>query len=195
MNKRLHAWTLQGYDLRAFGGPIDLDHGSYRDDDRVTTAQRRLYTRLSDDQIVWMSQTPPTLLSSNIGHFVHEVDLDWRDVIAVVDGLVWNHIIGVDQRYIPPEEHSQLRTAAGQRDLENYEGALRETEDEYLSRRLPRDLWEGLCRQSIEYPSDQLLVKFPLDHSAVTAVHEVTREMATSEPFGTLPGIRTPQRQ
>jgi hypothetical protein len=175
--------TLQAYDLRQFAGPIDLSQGTYREHDEIIAAQRRLYVRLGCDQIVWTSFQPPDLFPRDKGKFVHEVDADWRDVAAVVDGLIWNHIIGTDPRYIPPEEHSKLRFRAGQMAGGDEDKALRAVEDEYLRQRLPENLWDGLCRSSIEFPSDQVLLRFPFKHSVIVAVHEVTAEVANGSRF------------
>src|SRR5262245_35089772 len=109
---RLQLFTLQTYDLTKFGGPINPELGTYRDDPRIIAAQRELYRRLGTDQVIWLSQTPPHISSKHIGHFVHKLDVDSREIKTIIDGLVWNHIIRDDPRYIPPEEHLSLREKA-----------------------------------------------------------------------------------
>ena len=187
---RIKLFTLQGYDLNSLTEPIDPSQGTYRDKPQIAAAQRKLNERLANRQVIWMSQESPDLLTSEIGRFIHEIDTDWRDVVTVVDGLIWNHIIGNDPRYIPTPEYCELRVKAAQSFHGDYESCLRAIEDEYLKMRLPCDLWEGLCRGELLYPSDQVLVEFPFQHSQIVTVQEVTSESANGRPLGAAPRRR-----
>src|SRR4051812_38495198 len=91
--------------------------------------------------------------------------------------MVWNHIIHDDPRYLPPEEHAALREKAEFDPIQDFAVALRKAEDEYLGRRLPGDLWTGVCKRSIEFQSDQVRVRFPLTFSEVLRVDLVAQEM------------------
>ena len=173
----MRVFTLQTYDLRIFSGPIDLARGSYSDDANVSPAQRRLYDIIKEDQVVWCGQDEPTLRAAN-GHFLHDIEVDSRDIVAVIDSLVWCHLIKYHSRYIPPEEHADLRHRAAMSD--DYDKVLRKAEDEYLAENLPEDLWGGVLKVAITKKSDQLLLKFPLVFSTITNVDVVTEEMASN---------------
>lgn len=173
----MRVFTLQSYDLRTFAGPIDLDHGSYKDDANVSAAQRQLYDLIKEDQVVWCGQDEP-ILHAALGHYLHDIDVDHRDIVAVIDSLVWCHIIKYDSRYIPPEEHADLRHQAAISD--DYDDALRKAEDAYLAENLPEDLWAGVTKLAVSKKSDQLLLKFPFVFSTIANVDIVTEQMAHS---------------
>jgi hypothetical protein len=97
----MRVFTLHSYDLRTIAGPNNADRGSYRDDLVVSSAQRQLYELINEDQVVWCGQDEPILQVAR-GHLLHDIDVDERDIVAVIDSLVWCHIIGKDSRYIPP---------------------------------------------------------------------------------------------
>jgi hypothetical protein len=167
-------FTLQGYDLRTFHGRIDLQHGTYKDCPKIVEAQWELYRRLNADQLVWLQQERPAYLGSATGQFLHEIDLDDRDIVTVVDGFVWNHIIG-NHRFIPEEDHEAIRRSilGSVRNGVSREDVLRRAEDEYLAKHLPRDLWAALTKQSIEKPWDQPLARFPLTYSQIRDVQQL----------------------
>ena len=56
----------------------------------------------------------------------------------------------------------------------DYENTLRELEDKYLADRLPANLWSGVRKKTTEYNADQVLVKFPFEHSRVADVQKIT---------------------
>ncbi len=168
--------TLQGYNLRTFNGPIELDLGTYRNHDFISRCQRRLYDQIGSDQVVWCGQTDPCLHNQS-GKYIHDIEVDERDIIKVVDGLVWCHILNYGERYIPDEEHTALRSHAAVSDGD-YETTLRQAEDEYLSKHLPEDLWANVTRDSLQKDSDQLLLAFPILYSAIQCVTMITDQMA-----------------
>ncbi len=167
-------FTLQGYDLRTFHGRIDVEQGTYKHFPLIVEAQRRLYRLLGEDQLVWLSQKPPPCLDRAEGQFLHEIDLDDRDIVTVVNGFVWSHIIG-HHRFIPEEEHEVIRWNIGEC-VDNgvtWEDALQQAEDDYLAEHLPRDLWGALTKQCIEKPWDQPLTRFPFVYSQITSVKQL----------------------
>ncbi|WP_145179752.1 hypothetical protein [Gimesia chilikensis] len=169
--------TLQGYDLRTFCGPIELSHGTYTDDPKTSLKQQRLYDLVSEDQVIWCGQDEPAV-HNETGKYIHDIDADPRDIVAVIDSLVWSHILEYPPRYIPPEEHSDLRYQAGISEG-NCDEALHKAEDAYLADNLPNDLWTGVIKDAITKKSDQLLLKFPLVFSTIANVDIVTEEMAS----------------
>lgn len=169
--------TLQGYDLRTFCGPIELSQGTYRGDPQISFKQQKLYDIIGEDQVIWCGQDEP-VLHAKTGKFIHEIDTDPRDIVAVIDSLIWCHILEYDPRYIPPEEHSDLRDQAGNSEGK-YDEELRKAVDAYLADNLPNDLWTGVIKDAITKKSDQLLLKFPLVFSTIANVDIVTEEMAS----------------
>ncbi|HCO23317.1 MAG: hypothetical protein CME31_27215 [Gimesia sp.] len=163
--------------MRTFCGPIELSCGTYRDDLNISFKQQQLYGLVNEDQVIWCGQDEPAL-HTETGKYIHDIDADPRDIVAVIDSLVWCHILDYDSRYIPPEEHSDLRYQAGNSEG-NYDEALRKAEDAYLADNLPKDLWTGVIKDDITKKSDQLLLKFPLVFSTIVNVDIVTSEMAS----------------
>ena len=174
--------TFRGYDLRTFNGRIELARGTYKDDSKVSSAQRRLYDLIGEDQVVWCVQGQ--LLGEEIGRYHHEIDSDSRDIVAVVDALVWCHIAQYGPRYIPPEDRRDLRFQAATSGVDDRDAALRKAEDDYLAANLPADLWAAVTKQGITKKSDQLLVKFPFEFSTILNVEVVSEETAKGERRG-----------
>lgn len=173
----MRVFTLQGYDLGSFCGPIEQSRGTYNEDLNISFKQQQLYDLVSEDQVIWCG-LGESALHAKTGKFIHDIDADPRDIVAVIDSLVWCHILKYDSRYIPPEEHSDLRYQAGISEG-NYDEALRKAEDAYLADNLPNDLWTGVIKDDITKKSDQLLLKFPLVFSTIANVDIVTEEMAS----------------
>jgi len=172
--------TLQGYNLKTFAGPIKLGLGTYKDYPDVLQAQRRLYEIIHEDQVIWCSQSEPPLVGCT-GHFVHDIDVDSKDIVAIVDSLIWSHIINstfYDLRYIPREEHIKIQIQVTINGANDYDAALQRAEDEYLAANLPTDLWSGVIKSEVSKKSDQLLLKFPFKYSSIVNVDEVTEDMA-----------------
>ena len=165
-------YTLQGYNLLEFQGNIDLSRGSYHDLPDVRTAQQQLYEMIGENQVVWCSQDRP-MLNHEAGRFLHRIRVDDRDVVAIVDTFVWNHIIE-NERYIPASDHDGLRYDAGLSTNGDYEEALRAAEDEYLRQHLPANLWSAVVRTKVENDDVQVLVRFPFAFSKVVNVQQVT---------------------
>lgn len=170
--------TLQGYNLITFTGPIKLGLGTYKDYPEIIQKQQNLYEIIQEDQVIWCTQSEPVLVGC-IGHFIHDIDVDSRDIVAVVDGLIWCHIIKIyGPRFIPREEHMELRFQVSTSEANDYDVALRRAEDEYLAANLPTDLWSGVIKPEVTKKSDQLLLKFPFTYSIIANVDEVTEVMA-----------------
>ncbi len=168
-------WTIQGYDLRTFKGPIDLSQGSYKDSDTIPPEQRKLYERIQTDQVVWCEQDEPYLCRKKKDQFLHAIDFDVEndvdvddDNIFVVDTLAWCHIIGYDSRYIPKSDHVKLQYQADMSD-----GDVCKLEDEYLAAHLSDNLWCAVIKKKITRKEDQLLVKFPFDFSKIVSVKKI----------------------
>lgn len=180
---RVRVFTLQGYDLCTFAGPIKLECGTYRSSAKVTEAQRTLYGLINEDQVVWCGQEEPTLVGAS-GRYLHEIVVDDGDIVAVIDTLAWYRIIGYEPRYIFPEVHQDLRqraVASGG----DYEEELRRLEDKWLEKYSPQELseeelWKRVRRRTIENWWDELLLKFPFQFSTIAKVDVVTKEMARS---------------
>ncbi len=166
--------TIQDYDLRTVECPIDLICGTYNTNDSISHAQQTLYELVGKDQLVWCAQSTP-FLAGKVGRYLHEIDVDSRDIVAFVDSLVWGHIIGYGARYIPPEDHSELRSKVPANG--DYESAVQKVEDEYLKANLPADLWAAVRKQEITKESDQVLVKFPFTFSTIVDVKRVSEDM------------------
>ncbi|HUE70017.1 MAG TPA: hypothetical protein VMP01_03940 [Pirellulaceae bacterium] len=173
---RVH--TDQGYNLREFRGRIDLGRGTYRDEPLIVEAQRKLYGILQEDQVVWCVQTPP-ILAGAVGRYLHEVEVDHRDILAIIDTLVWCHIVGYGRRYIPHVDWAEPEFQAMTRGEVWDEAARQRAEDEYLAKNLPADRWSALTKSEITKKSDQVLLRFPFAHSTIVNVRVISEEMAS----------------
>lgn len=169
--------TIQGYDLRAFTGRIELERGTYKARSKISCAQRRLYHLVKEDQLVWCAQGE-LMLFAEAGRHLHEIDIDCRDIAAVVDSLVWCHIVYDDPRYIPAEEERGLWRQVVSSGVEDCDAAFKNAKDEYLAANRPDNLWSAIIKSEITRKSDQLLVKFPFEHSKIVSVQVVSKEMA-----------------
>jgi hypothetical protein len=177
--------TTQGYDLRIFTGRINLELGTYKHDLTIKGNQRKLYDmligsgRLDNDQVVWCVQNKsPIRLEA--GQFLHEIDVDARDIATFVDSLAWCHINGYGPRYILPEDHQALRCQARRLNSADSTAMLRQLEAEYLEANLPSDPWSVVLKDVTNKLSDQFLLKFPFGYSKIVDVKVVTEDMATS---------------
>jgi hypothetical protein len=172
----MRGWTIQSYDLRVFEGPIELDRGTYNHDSAVLNVQRQLYDLVKEDgQVIWCSQVR-SVFPDDVDRYLHEIDIDSRDIVAIVDTLVWCHLLNYGPRYILPQDHRELRlTAMNSRN--DYHTALRTEEDEYLRDNLPTDLWSSVTKKEITRSSDQLLIRFPLGFSDAVSVQIVAEAM------------------
>jgi hypothetical protein len=188
--------TIQDYDLRTFTGPIDLNCGSYSHNQVIKDAQRKLYDllkavgRLTDDNVVWCDQDQPIMRDKG-GRYLHEINADSRDVIAVIDSLAWCHIINYGPRFILPEDHCALRrqaTTSG----EEYGPALRRLEDMYLADNIPADLWSTVAKSTVAKKSDQVLLKFPFEFSTIVKVRLIAADPPMTEIFESSPLVTGP---
>ncbi len=162
----MRVWTIQGYDLRTFYGRIDLKLGTYSSRCPVISfAQRTLYRRVEENQLVWCQQSKIECRPGKFDRYLHEIEVDCPDDHVIVNGLVWNHIIGDDPRYIPPEDHDELRSQLAMNGDD--EITLRKAEDKYLADNLPDDLWLNVTKTEFTSQSDQLLLKFPFGPSTI----------------------------
>lgn len=171
--------TLQGYDLTKFNGPIQRDRGIDKKNAQLSEAKNILYRIIGDDQVVWWEQYQPKLFDNHINFYLHEILVDRRDIIAVIDTFIWNHLIG-NSRYIPEEAHEALRNTLGLSEVEDRLD-LAQLEDDYLAENLPpkNQLWSKVIKPDISDDTDQILTKFPLRNSQFRTITKVTKDMVT----------------
>ena len=172
--------TLQGYNLRTFKGRIDPDLSPWKNNPIVSSAIATLKKRIGEDQFVWCTQSGQPL-ERETGRYLHGINVDERDVVAVVDTLVWCRIIGYSLRHVPEEELDDLKSRAYREsgDCEgDYTELLEHLIDKYLADNLPDDLWAAVIKEECTKASDQLLVRFPLKYYKIVNADIVTEEMA-----------------
>lgn len=168
-------YSEQGLDLRGFQGRINATHGTYAGQSRISGPQAKLYAEvLCNDQIVWCSLAAPESIPLDVPVYLHAIDIDRRDIAAVLDGFIWEHIIG-NERCVPPEDHEKMRRSCcfcnGDRHAQ-----LRELEVEYIAAHLPDDLWSSLLASDLDCRMPQVLVAWPFKHSRIVSVDQVARE-------------------
>jgi len=168
-------YSEQGIDLRSLSGPLDRKRGTYADQRLISNAQERLYTELiGTDQVIWCSPEVPVTVPLETPQYIHTIEADGRDIIAVLDGFLWEHIIGND-RCVPPEVHARMRfsccSASSDRDA-----ALRRLEYDYIATNLPADPWASVVVSDIAHPMAQILLGWPLKKSRISDVRTIIRE-------------------
>ena len=136
-------------------------------------ACKRLYAEfLHTDQVIWLLvECPPKNHRKPIPttQYLHTIEADRRDYLAVVDTFIWEHIIG--HHWVIP--YPDLRSIRDSMDP-TLTSAQRKTEEErrvnaYLAKRLPQDLWSNLL---IESPRawDQVIMRCPFRYSWIADV-------------------------
>ncbi len=155
----MSVFTVQGVDLRCFSGRLDRGRGMYVDRPQISQAVGRLYDEfLHTDQVVWCSPEKPHVSPLPQAQFVHEIHAEATEIVAILDGFVWNHIIG-NSRFIPQEDHAKLRHSLLRLPEDEYPGRLRQLEDDYRARNLPADLWANLISNTLDVRIPQLLLR------------------------------------
>ncbi|MCK9304746.1 MAG: hypothetical protein M0P27_05060 [Bacteroidales bacterium] len=168
-------YSEQGVDLQTLQGDLDLARGTYADIKQIRMAQARLYSEiLETDQVIWCSRDQSEVVSLDSPKFLHVIEADCRDIVAVLDGFLWEHIIG-NRRCVPPEEHERMRfsccSSGG-----NRHGILKSLEDDYISKNLPADPWKSVVVSNIDHPMAQILLGWPLKYSMIKNVKKIIRE-------------------
>ena len=149
-------FTLQNYDLRSFSGRIELDRGTYRDRPEIVESQSRLYKLIEYEQVIWCSQMEPSFEGEE-GKFIHTIAVDSRDIVAVIDTIVWSHILGYKlDDCIPPEEYAELRRRTASSG-EDRGVKLQEFVQAYVSAHLTNDPWSAEKKEQTDNRSDQLV--------------------------------------
>lgn len=171
-SERVRMYSEQGLDLRGFRGRIDAMRGTYAGQSRISGAQAKLYSEvLCNDQIVWCSLAAPESIPLSVLVYLHIIDIDRRDIAAVLDGFIWEHIIG-NERCVPPEEHEQMRMSCCFCNGDNH-AQLRGLENAYIAENLPDDPWSSLLASDLDCRMPQVLVAWPFKHSRIVSVDQI----------------------
>ncbi len=181
--KHTDLYTIQGYDLREFRGEIDHTKGRYRKCIKIGDAQAKLYRMIGENQVIWFHQEWPNLVGE-VGCFLHQVQVDERDIVARVNGFVWEHIIE-NITYIPRDDLEKIHYRAINSEGDCQE-VLRAAKTEYLRVHLPKDLWASVLLEKIKSIDDQVLARFPFAFSKVVKVQQVSQSMARARRWGCL---------
>lgn len=180
ITKTFTLYSEQGIDLQAHSGDLDPARGTYADFEQIRMAQARLYAEiLETDQVIWCSRDQPEVVPLDSPKFLHTIEADGRDIAAVLDGFLWEHIIG-NRRCVPPEEHERMRfsccSAGG-----NRHSMLKRLEDDYISKNLPAETWKSVVVSNIDHPMAQILLGWPLKYSMIKNVKRIIREQTHAE--------------
>ena len=130
----------------------------------------RLYDDyIHTDQVLWCIRENQLLGPPPPGQYVHEIEADQRDIVAVLDEFVWKHIIG-DSGYIPAEDHERLRYSIGGLSGDRYLAELARSENKYIADRLPKDLWGSLIVDNLSTDLVTVLLRWPFPCSSIVSV-------------------------
>jgi len=175
VRETVRLYSVQGMDLQTFNGRLDPTRGTYTGQSRIAAAQSRLCAEVvGTDQVVWCSLDAPDVIPLDSPQYVHTIDADRRDIAVVLDGFIWEHIIGND-RCVPPEERERMRFACCI-SADDKHTHLRRLEDEYIAAHLPKDPWSKVVVADIGCRMPQVLLRWPFKHSHIAGVLPIVRE-------------------
>jgi hypothetical protein len=173
-------FSEQGHNLRHFSGRLCRHMGTYAQEQAIATSQSKLYDEiLHEDQVVWCSPDRPEIIPLEEPKYLHTIELDSRDLVAMLDGFVWEHIIG-NSRCIPPEIHKEMRFSCCSADGNSRHRILRALEDRYISENLPKDPWSHVVVKDAKFRMPVFLLKWPFVHSQVVDVEEILERTSRS---------------
>jgi hypothetical protein len=152
---------------------MERSRGTYAQDPRITEAQAKLYDEyVHTDQVVWCSLDEPRPVPLDQPQFVHTIEVDQRDIVAVLDGFIWEHIVG-NSRCVPPDERQRMRCTCCIRKGRSYQQELAALEDRYIAEHLPSNLWGKVLAADLTCRIPQILIRWPFDYSGITHVSRV----------------------
>lgn len=157
------------HDLRFFHEPLDRTRGTYAHIPRIAEAQARLYDEiLGTDQVIWCSLDKPPHCDIGKPCFLHVIEEDESDRLAVLDGMVWEWIIG--QNCIPDAESERICNVTNHLEQADRNRVREEMKAEFAEENLPRDLWGNLRTDEITCRMPQVLLRWPLVRSTILDV-------------------------
>lgn len=161
-------YSEQSHDLRLARERRDRRLGTYADIPLIACAQTRLYDEiLGTDQLIWcrLDVSPENVDKSM---FLHVIDGDETDTVAILDGMVWEWIIG--QNCIPDEEWDKIRFSTSHLLVPERNIRREQMKAEYARTHLPDDLWANLRTDDISCRMPQILLNWPLKASNIVDV-------------------------
>lgn len=169
----MRMFSVQSVDLRHFPARVQRTRGTYVQDQRIADALSKLYdTVVFTDQVVWCSLDEPEIEPLDRPQFLHTIEIDKRDMVAILDGLVWEHIIG-NSRCIPPDERQKIMSSCYPKGNRSFAQELECMVDQYIAENLPSDLWDNVLSTNLSCRMPQILVRWPFEHSRITCVKRI----------------------
>lgn len=160
-------FSEQGHDLRHFHDRRRRDLGTYADDPTVTHALTRLYDKVvMTDQVIWCSFDQLPFVPLEMPRFLHTIEADRRDVLAVLDGFIWESGI-LRRRIVPADVREKIKAACSTMVGASRLRAIDQKIDDYLGRELPTLPWSHLIRPDTTCRMPQVLLKWPIRFSRV----------------------------
>ena len=166
-------FSEQSHDLRTFRGRIDRNCGTYTQDNNITRALAKLYDEvICTDQVIWCSLVELQACPLEDTCFIHTIEADDRDIVAILDGFVWESGI-LERKIVPPEEHEKMWNSCCFIDEDSRQQALDRKVDQYITEHIPRDPWSNVRTSDLICRIPQVLLRWPFQYSRITAVKKV----------------------
>jgi len=172
MGTIIKLFTEQSHNLCLSHEPRDRKLGTYADNQKISCAQAKLYDKfLHTDQVIWCSRCKLQYCEIDKKIFLHEIHENIEDRVAILDGMVWERILGRD--CIPDEESLRIRLATRHFEPKYRNKAREKMKEEFLKDNLPREFWENLITNDINCRMPQILLQWPLTKSKIHSVKQI----------------------
>jgi len=166
-------FSEQTHDLRTFRGRRDRSCGTYAQDQKIAGALAKLYDEvICTDQVIWCSLVELSACHLEETHFIHTIEADDREIVAILDGFVWESGI-LERRIIPPQDHQKMWNSCCFLDADSRQQALSRMVDQYISEHMPRDPWTNLLTSDLTCRMPQILLIWPFQYSQIMDVRPI----------------------
>jgi hypothetical protein len=161
-------WTWQGPGFDIHQGAVDAGKSEYAGNPEYLPACREIADHLGTDQFIWASRER----RPRVGRVGYQLDVPEDEVLAVIDGFLWNRRLG--NRVQPPEcEERKWKLEADERhpaDGRARRAYCDEKREEYWRTPLPEGWLELAIQRGPESEDPQCLLLFPIPQAWVRQV-------------------------
>ena len=170
-------FSEQSHDLRTFRGRIDRNCGTYTQDNNITRALAKLYDEvICTDQVIWCSLVELQACPLEDTCFIHTIEADDRDIVAILDGFVWESGI-LERKIVPPKEREEMwNSCCCFLDADSRQQALDRKVEQYIKKHRPHEPWSNVLASDLNCRMPTILLIWPFQYSQIMEVQIVDRK-------------------